>query len=597
MALASISASAQEFTDGDLKFEVINDNSVRLKGFADAYSSASTLDVPSTATDGTKVYNVTSIGKYAFTASYSSGLTTVTIPSSVKRIEEHAFFGSSSKFWLKTLNLSEGLEYIGEGAFYSNGIENLTIPASVDTIAKSAFLYSPKLQSITFNEGLTYIGAGAFTSGTYSYNTNKTLTSVTLPSTVKYIGSEAFLNNSVLASINIPKDLEEMGECVIGGTVVSTLTVDDGCQNFEKVGDLVYNKDKTILYLAPIKGITSLNVPEGTLGINGGAFWDSDIEEITLPEGLLAIGYCAFENSQLRSINFPKSLVFIDEQAFAETKFTEITLPENVPYVNDAEFYGCTLLTKVIMPSSIKEIYNHAFTGCTNLSSIISRSSQAPMIMDYYEDYDMPFYNFSTSKTTITVPAGSKSSYQSEGYDGYMKIVEDSKGTILPISTTPEDNSELYAEGNEMVFKFTFENDVTLTNATPDVYLREGYNWSPVQIAPAGGWKAELDGKTLTITGLDSEGNTATFGTDNEQEYHLIVPEALLTNDAGEISEWLDLTLIGSENTNSDTDGIISITDNSTQSPTAPAYNVAGQRVSPNAKGIVIQNGKKRINK
>lgn len=597
LTLVSISASAQEFTDGDFKFNVLDENSVEITGFANSNNSATTLVVPSTATDGTKTYNVTAVGKSAFTASYSSGLTEVTIPSSVKRIEASAFFGSTSKFWLKTLNLSEGLEYIGQSAFYGNGIENLVIPASVDSIGNSAFIYSPKMKTITFNEGLTFIGNGAFASGTWAYNTNNVLTSVTLPSTLKHLGDEAFLNNAALASINIPKSLETLGESVIAGTVVSTLTVDEGCENFQKVGDVVYNSDKTLLCIAPIKGITSLTVPEGTLGINGGAFWDSDIEEITLPEGLLAIGYGAFENSQLKSINFPKSLVFIDEQAFAQTKLTEVTLPENAPYVNDAEFYGCTLLTKVVFPSSIKEIYNHAFTGCTNLKNIVCHSATAPVIMDYYEDYDHPFNGFSSSTTTITVPAGAKASYQSEGFGDYMKIVEDSKGTILPETIVPADKSELYAEGNEMVYKFTFDQDVTLTSTTPDVHIRVGYNWSTVQIAPEGGWTAALDGRTLTITGSNESGNVAKYNSEEGLEYHIIVPEGLGTNAADEKSEWIDLTLIGTSNVNAidniHSDGITTVNDGTD----SPAYNIAGQRVSPNTKGIVIQNGKKRINK
>ncbi|MDD7317268.1 MAG: leucine-rich repeat domain-containing protein [Prevotella sp.] len=594
LLLAGISVQAQEakeFTDGNFKFVKTGDNTAEITGFA-TDATAETLIIPATATDGTATYDVTSVGASAFTASYSGGPTEITIPSSVKRIGKNAFSGSSSKFFLKTLNLSEGLEYIGESAFYANGIEHLTIPASVDTIAATAFLFSPKMQTIELREGLKYIGKGAFTSGTYAYNTNNVLKSVTLPFTVEFIGNEAFLNNATLESINIPKQLATLGECVIGGTVVRNITIDEGCENFIKVGDAIYNKEKTILYLAPIKGITSLTVEPGTLGINGGTFWDSDLEEITLPEGLVGIGFGAFENSQLRSVNFPKSLVFIDEQAFAETKLTEVTLPENVPYINDAQFYGCKSLTKVIVPSCVKQIYNHAFAGCTALKDIVCLSSGAPDIMDMYEEYDHPFYGFTPSMLTITVPKDASDSYTTEGYGEYMKIVESNKGTILPISITPANGSELYAVGNLMEYTLTFDDNVILTDNTPDVHIRKGSNWSTAQIYAEGGWTATQQGNTVIIRGLATDNNTAAFDSEAEKEYHLIIPAGLVTNAAGETNEWLDVKFIGSETVNA-------ISNAATEASTVntPTYNIAGQRVSPDTKGIVIQNGKKRLNR
>ncbi|RRD01930.1 leucine-rich repeat domain-containing protein [Prevotella sp. OH937_COT-195] len=592
LTVTSVQAqNVKEFTDGNFKFVTTSETTVEIKGFADNVS-LTTITIPKNASDGTMSYTVTSVGDNAFSASYSGGATEVTIPSSVKRIGKRAFSGSSSKFFLKTLSLSEGLEYIGEAAFYANGIENLVIPASVDTIANSAFLFSPKLQTLTLGEGLKYIGKGAFTSGTYAYNTNNVLKNVALPSTVEYIGNEAFLNNAALESINVPRELVTLGESVIGGTVVNSITVDKGCKNFVKVGEIVYDKEKTKLFLAPIKGIKTLVVEPGTLGINGGAFWDSDIEEITLPEGLLGIGFGAFENSQLRSVNFPKSLVFIDEQAFAETKLTEVTLPENVPYINDAQFYGCKSLTSVVMPSCVKQIYNRAFSGCTALKNIMCRSAVAPEIMDTYEDYDHPFYNMSPSSLTITVPKGAKASYEKGGYAEYMNIVEGDKGTLRPVSTTSGSGGELYADGNVMEFVINFGSRVTLKDSNPDIHLRKGSNWSTSQIYAEGGWTAKHDGGNIVIMGLDKTGKPATFSAEAGVKYYLVVPEGLVSNDMGEISEWFDVMLVGTENVNSIKDVSAETAPDGT-----PAYNIAGQRVNPDAKGIVIRNGKKRFNR
>lgn len=581
--MLSLGAQAQSFSSGDYKFTVTGENTVEVTGFANG--TLSTVVIPETVEYDGNTYTVTTIGKRAFTASYSEGPTSVTIPSTVVGIEEGAFFGSSSRFHLKTLNLSEGLKYIGQSAFYANGIENLVIPASVDSIAKSAFLYSPKLETLTFaGEGLRHIGDGAFVQGTYAYQKNTTLTSVELPATVQYLGAEAFLNNEGLKSINIPRDLATIGESVIGGTAVETITVDPANAHFVSEGGIVYNKAKTILYLAPLKGITTLNVPQGVLGINGGAFWDADLQSITLPEGLVAIGFGAFENSQLSSINFPSTLVFVDEQAFAETKFTTLTLPENVPYINDAELYGITTLTSLTIPSSVKEIYNHALIGCTNLRSIVAKGSTAPAIMDYYEDYDIPFYNFSPSSTTLTVPKGAAASYRKEGYDGFMEIVESDKGTLLPTATLPADGDTLQVS-SVMSYELTFDADLTLVDNEPRVFIRKDYTWNSAVVEPLDGWKARVSGSKLYVWGQDYDGFADTMTAEAGQLYYLIIPADIVKNANDEYNEQIVISLNGPD---PESTGVEAAAVRESRFATSGRFSLSGQKVAAGQKGINI---------
>lgn len=63
-------------------------------------------------------------------------LTEITLPSTLKSIEEKAFFRTN----LNSLTLPEGLEFIGKDAFaFNSAIEALTIPASVRQIDEYAF--------------------------------------------------------------------------------------------------------------------------------------------------------------------------------------------------------------------------------------------------------------------------------------------------------------------------------------------------------------------------------------------------------------------------------------------------------------------------
>lgn len=70
----------------------------------------------------------------------NNGCETITLPSTMRVIDDDSFTGKN----LKTVNLNDGLQYIGEGAFFSMGkIKNMTVPASVTHIGEQAIGYYP----------------------------------------------------------------------------------------------------------------------------------------------------------------------------------------------------------------------------------------------------------------------------------------------------------------------------------------------------------------------------------------------------------------------------------------------------------------------
>ena len=85
-----------------------------------------------------------SIGASAFEY---SGIRSISLPDSVKRVEYRAF-ACNEKF--SSIKFGNSLESIGSNIFYSNSnIKSITIPASVTSISSSAF-YACALESIVF---------------------------------------------------------------------------------------------------------------------------------------------------------------------------------------------------------------------------------------------------------------------------------------------------------------------------------------------------------------------------------------------------------------------------------------------------------------
>ncbi len=107
------------------------------------------------------------LGDYVFNG--CSGLTSLTLPSSVTKIGCYALFNCI-------------------------GLTSLTLPSSVTEIGEHAFLNCRGLTNFTIPSGVTKIGAGAFFC---CYG----LISLTIPSSVTAIGSQAFNYCSGLTSI------------------------------------------------------------------------------------------------------------------------------------------------------------------------------------------------------------------------------------------------------------------------------------------------------------------------------------------------------------------------------------------------------------
>ena len=151
--------------------------------------------------------SVTSIGGDAFRD--CSGLTSLTIPSSVTSIGSYAFCDCSG---LTSLTIPSSVTSIGNAAFYDcSSLTSLTIPSSVTSIGNVAFYDCSSLTSLTIPSSVTSIGEAAF-SGCSG------LTSLTIPSSVTSIGNYAFKGCSGLTSIYVyPEKLPKLGEKVFDG--------------------------------------------------------------------------------------------------------------------------------------------------------------------------------------------------------------------------------------------------------------------------------------------------------------------------------------------------------------------------------------------
>ena len=157
----------------------------------DGCSGLTSITIPS---------SVTSLGDWCF---YNcSGLTSITIPSSVISLGDHCFHGCDV---LTSITIPSSVTSLGDDCFYDcGGLTSITIPSSVTSLGEDCFRYCSGLTSITIPSSVTLLSDFCF------YGC-RGLTSITIPSSVTSLGDYCFWNCSGLTSITIPSSVTSLG--------------------------------------------------------------------------------------------------------------------------------------------------------------------------------------------------------------------------------------------------------------------------------------------------------------------------------------------------------------------------------------------------
>ena len=107
---------------------------------------------------------------------------------------------------------------IKSGAFEESGLTSISIPNSVKIIGKGAFARCRSLESVRLPNDLTKISDSAFSSCSG-------LTSIEIPNSVKIIGRNAFWGCSSLVSIKIPDGVERIGDQAFCNSGLVSITI------------------------------------------------------------------------------------------------------------------------------------------------------------------------------------------------------------------------------------------------------------------------------------------------------------------------------------------------------------------------------------
>gem|GEM_PF-528435 len=344
------------------------------------------LVLPETVTYNGTTYNVAYIGEKAFQG--CAGLASVVIPSFVLSINYNSF----------------------------SGCESLTkVTINSDSITSGPYSSGMSLNNI-FGSQVTNIVIGPVTTiGSFAFFQCSNLETVTIPSSVQYIGNCAFLNCGSLYRV-----------------FISDLTA--WCRiNFA-------NETSNPLYQAH------------HLYLN-----NSLVTHVSIPNTMTSIKKYAFYGcSDLTSVEIPNSVTFIGENAFRDcTGLSSVFIPAGVSSINEGTFRGCTSLTSVDLPYLI-EIGDYAFYHCNSLNNLVIPNSVVSIGTHAFE--------FCSSLTSVTIPS-SVNTIGQHAFDACPQMTSVTINSNAIVSVSYSYNNNFRHIFGDYARSFTFGSGVTSIGA------------------------------------------------------------------------------------------------------------------------------------
>ena len=310
----------------------------------EAGQDGKSFTIPTKITVGDKVFTVTEVASEAF--SYYPDETgriiyypsSITIPSSIKKIQKNGFHGSKAK----TIIFENGsqLEKIEDKAFNFSELEEIELPASLEYIGTSAFSFSQKLKKLTFSSS----------------------------SKLELISHEAFANLSNLEKLTLPKSVKTLGSNLFKNTTsLKHVDVEEGNESFASIDGVLFSKDKTKLICYPSKkNDESYKTPKETKELTSYSFdKNSYLKRLELNDGLEKIGTFAFEDAiKLEEISLPNSLETIERLAFYRNlELKELILPDNVKNFGKHVMNGLPKLKRLTIGNNINSLPSFFLSG------------------------------------------------------------------------------------------------------------------------------------------------------------------------------------------------------------------------------------------
>ncbi len=301
-------------------------------------------------------------------------------------------FANTNGFRFQTLGIApDGPDDLrgtfGNGQWHYNAATNYLTFSGSGAIAADTIKYadgtattideimSSKIPAfLQFEEGITEIPEYFTTYNNYAF-------SVSLPSTLKKIGSHAFCNTSV-NKIIFPSQIDGLS-----------------------IGDYAFSNTN----------IKELHFCNGKITLGAYSFSDMPVlATVAFGNGMTEIGAYSFYNDKLiTGVSFSDSIKTIGAYAFCNNaKLASVTLPADLEVIGEGAFQS-TIISRINFPAKVNTIGKKAFADCNQLTDITADGVNVDIYLDMNHPADnaLGFKSTGAMVTGVKITAGIASTY------------------------------------------------------------------------------------------------------------------------------------------------------------------------------------------
>lgn len=366
--------------------------------------------------------NTTYIGDFSFRG---SAISSIKVGPNCETIDNYAFWACTN---MKTAELAEGLQSIGQGAFGQTPIMDFTIPSTVVDVEGYAFYQMGNLQNLickpvdvpemvtafdlvdNYSKPTLYVpeeSMEAYAAAEYwkKFTKVKPLSEAPVTAWVTINDAEYYLDlkNGTAILIN---GMNVTGDFVVPNTVSATR---DGACTVIGIADQAFNQNGNLtgitlnedLQSIGVKAFAETNITAlhlgakvETVGINV-HYKATKLAEITVDENN---PYLCAENSLLMTKDKKQVIAFP-----VANPATELIIPDETEIVLENAVNRCKNLKKIVVGNGCKTIDRQAFDNCTEATELI--------LGDNIETIDYQAFRSLKSVTALKFPKNLKYLY------------------------------------------------------------------------------------------------------------------------------------------------------------------------------------------
>ena len=271
---------------------------------------------------------------------------------------------------------------IGEQSFYrSNGLISVTIPNSVRSMGSWAFTDCSGLTSVHIEDieawyeiDFELVDSNPLYNAHHLYLNGTEITNLSIPTSIEVIKKNTFAGCSGLNSITIPATVKSIGDCAfLYCSGVKELRIEDSDQTLS-LGNLYH-------YIVLTR-------------FTSGLFGDCPLETLYLGRNTTGYSAAPFSNQKnLHSLTIGNSVTEIGQSTFGGCSgLTSLSIPNSVIEIGQSAFNGCSGLTSLSIPNSVTHIGDAAFKDCLGLKELRFEDGPTTLTLGEQEYKDLGGY-------------------------------------------------------------------------------------------------------------------------------------------------------------------------------------------------------------